>query len=31
MTEKWKHALDKGKKFGTIFMNLPKAFRIQLK
>ena len=26
MTEKWKHALYKGKKFGTIFMDLSKAF-----
>ena len=24
--EKWKHALDKGKKIGTIFMDLSKAF-----
>ena len=26
MIEKWKHALDKGKKVGTIFMDLSKAF-----
>ena len=26
MTEKWKQALDKGKKVGTIFMGLSKAF-----
>ena len=26
MTEKWKHALDKDKKVGTIFMDLSKAF-----
>ena len=26
MIEKWKHALDRGKKFGTIFMDLSKAF-----
>ena len=26
MSEKWKHALDKGKKIGTIFMDLYKAF-----
>ena len=26
MTEKWKHALDKGKKIGTIFMDLSKVF-----
>ena len=26
MIEKWKHALDKGKMFGTIFMDLSKAF-----
>ena len=26
MIKKWKHALDKGKKFGTIFMDLTKAF-----
>ena len=26
MIEKWKHALDKGKKDGTIFMDLSKAF-----
>ena len=26
MTEKWKHTLDKDKKFGTIFMDLFKAF-----
>ena len=26
MIEKWKHALDKDKKFGTIFMDLTKAF-----
>ena len=26
MTEKWKHALDKGKKIGTIFMDISKAF-----
>ena len=26
MTEKWKDALDKGKKVGTIFMDLTKAF-----
>ena len=26
MTEKWKHVLDKGKKVGTIFMDLSKAF-----
>ena len=25
ITEKWKHALDKGKKIGTIFMDLSKA------
>ena len=25
MTERWKHALDKGKKVGTIFMDLSKA------
>ena len=25
MTEKWKHGLDKGKKVGTIFMDLSKA------
>ena len=25
MTEKWKHALDKGKKIGTIFMDLSKV------
>ena len=24
--EKWKHALDKGKKVGTIFIDLSKAF-----
>ena len=24
--EKWKHALDKGKKVGTIFVDLSKAF-----
>ena len=24
--EKWKHALDKGKKVGTIFLDLSKAF-----
>ena len=28
MTEKWKHVLDKGKKVGTIFMDLSKAFDI---
>ena len=27
MTEKWKHTPDKGKKVGTIFMNL-KRFRL---
>ena len=26
MIEKWKHALDKGKKIGTTFMDLPKVF-----
>ena len=26
MIEKWRHALDKGKKVGTIFMDLSKAF-----
>ena len=26
MTEKWKHALDEGRKVGTIFMDLSKAF-----
>ena len=26
MTEKWKHALDKGRKIGIIFMDLSKAF-----
>ena len=26
MTEKWKHSLDKGKKVGTIFIDLSKAF-----
>ena len=26
MIEKWKHALDKGKKVGTIFMDLSKVF-----
>ena len=26
MIEKWKHALDKGRKVGTIFMDLSKAF-----
>ena len=26
MTEKWRYALDKGKKFGTIFMDLSKVF-----
>ena len=26
MIEKWKHDLDKGKKNGTIFMDLSKAF-----
>ena len=26
MIEKWKHALDKGKKVGIIFMDLSKAF-----
>ena len=26
MTEKWKDALDKGEKVGTIFMDLTKAF-----
>ena len=26
MIGKWKHALDKGKKVGTIFMDLSKAF-----
>ena len=26
MTEKWKYALDKGKKVDTIFMDLSKAF-----
>ena len=26
MTEKWKHALGNGKKLGTIFMDLSKAF-----
>ena len=26
MIEKWKHAIDKGKKVGTIFMDLSKAF-----
>ena len=26
MTEKWKDAFDKGKKIGTIFMDLSKAF-----
>ena len=26
MTEKWKHTLDNGKKDGTIFMDLSKAF-----
>ena len=26
MIEKWKHALDKGKIFGTVFMDLSKAF-----
>ena len=26
MIRKWKHALDKGKKVGTIFMDLSKAF-----
>ena len=25
MIEKWKHALDKGKRFSTIFMDLSKA------
>ena len=24
--EKWKHALDKGKKVGAMFMDLPEAF-----
>ena len=26
MIEKWKHALDKGKKVSTIFMGISKAF-----
>ena len=26
MTEKWKNALDKAKKIGTVFMDLSKAF-----
>ena len=26
MIEKWKHDLDKGKKNGTVFMDLSKAF-----
>ena len=26
MTEKWKHALDKYKSVGTIFIDLPKPF-----
>ena len=26
MTEKWRHALDKAKTGGAIFMDLPKAF-----
>ena len=26
MIEKWKHALDKGEKIGTMFMDLSKAF-----
>ena len=26
VSEKWKEALDKGKKVGTIFMNLSKAY-----
>ena len=26
MIEKWRHDLDKGKKVGTIFMDLSKAF-----
>ena len=26
MIEKWKHAPEKGKKVGTIFMDLSKAF-----
>ena len=26
MIEKWKHDLNKGKRFGTVFMDLSKAF-----
>ena len=26
MIEKWKHVLDKGKKFGSIFMDLSTVF-----
>ena len=26
LIEKWKHTIDKGKKVGTIFMGLSKAF-----
>ena len=29
MIEKWRHALDKGKKVGTIFMDLSKALSTQ--